>query len=422
MGGELDSAVGRSVLEHFADLDDPRVARAQRHSLLAVIAIALCGVICGAESWVEIAEFGRTKAAWLATFLDLPHGIPSHDTIGRVFAALDSDHFAACFAAWMAALAAVLPTDAALLPAADRGAGAGAARRVIALDGKTVRRSHDRWAGKAARHLVSAWASASQLVLAQTAVDDKSNEITAVPRLLRQLDVAGSLVTVDAMGCQAAIATQIVEQGADYVLALKENQASLYEDVVDTFVQADTTAFGDYVPAVWTYDRQSAKDHGRLEVREAWVLSDPAVLAYLQQGRTERVGQPWPHLAAIGRVVAQRRVPALDPAQQLGTWVVSSQEARYYLLSTPLAAPAFAAAVRTHWGIENRVHWLLDVAFREDDSRVRVGHAADNFALLRRLALNLLKHETSATCGIQGRRLKAGWSTDYLLKVLSLAP
>lgn len=419
---KLESIMGRSVLEHFAGLDDPRVARAQRHALLAVVAIALCGVICGAESWVEIAEFGRSKAAWFATFLDLPHGIPSHDTFGRVFAALDPERFAACFADWMAALAAVLPpsvadaTDAASSPPSTS-----PPLPVIALDGKTVRRSHDRQAGRSARHLVSAWASASRLVLAQTAVDDKSNEITALPHLLRQLDVTGSLVTVDAMGCQAALATQIVEQGASYVLALKENQAGLYEDVVDTFTQADASGFRDYAPAVWSYDRQSGKDHGRLEVREAWVLADPAVLAYVQAGRTQRVGQPWPQLAAIGRIVAQRRRPALPPDQP-GTWLLDSQETRYYLLSTILSAPAFNAAVRTHWGIENSVHWLLDVAFREDDCRVRVGHAADNFALLRRLALNLLKRETTAQCGIKGRRLKAGWSTDYLLKVLSLAP
>jgi predicted transposase YbfD/YdcC len=380
-------------------LEDPRVVRAQRHSLLAIVTIALCGIICGAESWVEIAEFGRVKAEWFASFLDLPHGIPSHDTFGRVFAQVDATQFETCFAQWMQAVATALPRGAAT---------AATETAVIALDGKAVRRSHNRRAGQSPLHLVSAWASAQRLILAQVAVADKSNEITAFPALLRQLDVSGCLVTIDAMGCQREIAQQIVDQGADYVLALKENQETLAEEVADTFALARTSAFTEVAPTTWSSWRDITKGHGRLEIREHWVLSDPAILAYLREA------VPWPALGAIGLVEAERRFDA-------GAGVAPSveREARYYLLSTPLDAQRFGDAVRAHWGIENRVHWLLDVAFREDDSRVRVGHAAENFAVLRRIALHLLKQDTATHCGIKGKRLKAGWSIDYLLHILA---
>lgn len=373
-------------MEHFAGLEDPRVARAQRHPLLSVVALALCGVICGAESWVEIEQFAQAKAEWFATFLDLPNGIPSHDTFGRVFAHLEAQQFEAGFAAWMRAVAAVLPTQ------------------VIALDGKTLRGSHDRGAGKAALHLVSAWATANRLVLAQVAVDSKSNEITALPLLLRQLAISGCLVTIDAMGCQRAIAAQIVEQGADYVLALKDNQQNLREEVANTFTLLRASRFTELAPTAWSQWRQVNHGHGRGERRAHWVVSDPAILAYL----TERV-VAWPGLRAMGLVDAERRLS--DGRIE--------REARYYLLSAPLSAQQFGAAVRSHWGIENRVHWLLDVAFHEDESRVRLGDAAENFAVLRRVALHLLKQETTATCGIKAKRLKAGWSQAYLLKVLA---
>ncbi len=375
----------RALVEHFARLEDPRVERSQRHTLVSVVTIALCGVICGAESWVEIEQFAQAKAQWFASFLELPQGIPSHDTFGRVFARLDAQQFAACFAEWMRAVATVLPTQ------------------VIALDGKTLRRSGDRGPGKAALHLVSAWASANRLVLAQVAVDDKSHEISAFPLLLRQLALAGCLVTIDAMGCQTAIAEHVLMQDADYVLALKENQPTLYEEVVDTFAQARSSGFAEYPVTTWDHWPQVNTGHGRLETREHWVLADPQVLTYLQEAT------PWPGLRALGIVETERR------------WADghSEREARYYLLSTPLSAQRFGEAVRTHWGIENQVHWLLDMAFREDESRVRVGHAAENFAVLRRLALHLLQQEPTARCGIKATHLKAGWSHDYLLTVLA---
>jgi predicted transposase YbfD/YdcC len=375
----------QGLVEHFAELADPRVERAKRHSLLAVVTMALCGVICGAESWVEIEQFGHAKAEWFATFLDLPNGIPSHDTFGRVFAHLDAQQFEACFTDWMRAVAGVLPAQ------------------VIALDGKTVRRSHDRAAGKAALHLVSAWASANRLVLAQVAVDDKSNEITALPLLLRQLALSGCIVTIDAMGGQREIAEQIVAQEAEYVLALKDKAPTLYEEVQDTFALARAGGFAEFAAVDWDYARHVSKGHGRLEVREHWVLSDPAVLAYLAEA------VPWPGLCAIGLVEAERRLS--DGRVE--------REARSYLLSTRLRAHQFAEAVRSHWGIENQVHWLLDVAFHEDESRVRIGQAAENFAVLRRLALHLLKQDTTAKCGIKARRLKAGWSHEYLLHILA---
>jgi predicted transposase YbfD/YdcC len=370
----------QALLSHFATLDDPRVERTKLHPLPNILAIAICAVICGAESWDDIAAFGEARADWFGSFLDLAHGIPSHDTFNRVFAALDPAQFETCFRAWIRAARPVL------------------AAQVIAGDGKTVRRSHNRQRGRAAIQLVSAWAAQQRLVLAQTKVANRSNEITAVPDVLQALAVAGCLVTLDAMGCQRAIAQQVLDQGGDYVLALKDNQPDLAAEVAECFTQAQASAFAEV-----QHDTHTAVDkgHGRLEIRRRWVISDPDVLAWLQQAHA------WPGLVAIGMVQTERRFP---DTSTVGT--------RYYLLSRPLSAQALGEAVRSHWGIENQVHWVLDVSFGEDQSRIRRGAAAENAAILRRIALNVVRHHPRKRLSIRTRRLVAGWDDTYLRELL----
>jgi predicted transposase YbfD/YdcC len=340
-------------------------------------------VICGADSWVEVERFGHAKEDWLRTFLGLPNGIPCHDTFGRVFARLDPQAFERCFLNWVRSLAGE------------------AAAQVVAIDGKTLRRSHDHSAGTAALHMVSAWATASRLVLGQVAVAAKSNEITAIPALLRVLDLQGATVTIDAMGCQTAIARAIREREADYVLALKDNHPTLAAAVADTFSLARANDFADLAPTQHAYVQTIDKGHGRVEVRRYWTISDPALLTYLDpQGA-------WAGLRSIGLVEAERRI---------GSTV--TVESRYYLCSLGGEVRAFASAARGHWGVENGLHWILDIAFREDESRVRVGHGAHNLGVLRHIALNLLRQERTAKCGVKAKRLMAGWDESYLLKVL----
>ena len=376
----MDPSAGASLRAHFAALPDPRVDRTKRHALLDVVTIAVGAVLCGADTWVDVETWGKAKLAWLRTWLDLPHGIPSHDTFGRVFAALDPAAFEHCFLAWVRDLAAT--TDG----------------QVVAIDGKTARRSHDRPAGKAPLHLVSAWATADRLVLGQVAVADRSNEIEAIPALLDVLDLAGATVTIDAIGCQTGIARRIRARGADYVLALKDNQPTLRELVAHHFAVVTGGDAAGLAPAAHA---TVGKDHGRLEVRRCWATDDPEVLAWLDPAHA------WPALGSVACVEGERRV---------GDAV--SRERRYYLTSLPADPARIAAAVRGHWGIENRLHWVLDLAFREDDSRARAGHAAANLAVLRHIALNLLRRERSTTIGVKAKRLKCGWDTAYLLKVL----
>jgi predicted transposase YbfD/YdcC len=363
-----------SLVAHFQTLEDPRLARTRLHSLLDILSITICAVICGADSWVEVEKYGVAKEDWLRGFLQLPNGIPAHDTFGRVFAALDPEQFRACFADWVAAVA-----EQTGLPH-------------IAIDGKTLRRSHDRGQGQAALHLISAWAVEGHLTLGQLAVDGKSNEITAIPKLLEVLDVEGALVTIDAMGCQKEIAGKIVDQGGDYVLTVKENQPNLYAEVE----QLDETAL-ENEHAGCSQCCEEGNSHGRHELRACYVLTDLEKL-------TERA--KWPGLQSVIVVLRDRTTAGKNTVEK-----------HYYISSRKMSAEQFLKVIRGHWGIENSLHWVLDVVFDEDRSRVRKDHGPENLALLRRMAVSMLKAEKSKG-SIRGKRLIAGWKNEFLEKIL----
>lgn len=376
----MSEQVQSDLMSHFADLADPRERQNQEHKFIDILVITICAALCGADDWVAVAEFGQAKQSWFETFLELPTGIPSHDTFWRVFRHLDPEQFQRCFMSWMASVQSLTGGE------------------VIAIDGKQLRRSHDAAAGKAAIHMVSAWATTNRLVLGQRKVDDKSNEITAIPELLDALDLRGCIVTIDAMGCQTKIAATIVDKEADYLLALKENHGQLYEDVTLLFDDLEQSGFTAYA---YDTDKTVDKNHGRIEIREAWVIIEPALIAVL------RTAEKWPQLAAVVKVRAERYMKDEQ-----------SVESRYFIASFSDHAARVLECVRTHWTIENSLHWVLDIAFREDECRLRKDHGAQNFAIIRHIALNLLNQDRRLKVGIKNKRLRAGWDQDYLLSIL----
>jgi predicted transposase YbfD/YdcC len=379
-----------SLIEHFQGLPDPRVDRRKDHDLIDVLVIAICCLLCGGETFNDMEEFGLAKKEWFKTFLGLRNGIPSHDTFNRVFAALDPQQFLECFLCWTQSLRQAIPQE------------------IVALDGKALRRALNK--DDSPKYVVSAWAESNSLVLGQLKVEAKSNEITAVPELLRVLELAGCIVTIDAMGCQKKIAREVVEADADYVLALKGNHETVHREVQsfldDTLAEKQKARpKGAAVPkaaAVLQEWVTVEKDHGRLETRR-----------YCQSDQLDWFADKaaWEGLSSVGMVEATREING-----------ATSVERRYYLSSLKLDVQTFARAVRGHWGVENKVHWVMDVCFREDQSRARVGHSAENLATLRRLALNLLKREKTKKRGIRGKQLNAAWDHTYLLKLLGVDP
>jgi len=376
----MEKQVATSIITHFGELKDPRSGNAKQHIFLEILVIAICAVICGADGWSDVELFGKNKKDWLKTFLELPKGIPSHDTFGRVFAQIKPEEFQKGFMEWVKAIQTLT------------------AGQVIAIDGKQLRRSHDHQAGKAAIYMVSAWATANQLVLGQRKVDEKSNEITAIPELLNLLEITGCIVTIDAIGTQTEIAKTIVEGGGDYLLSVKENQGHLFEDIQYLF-ELDAAKEFEQVP--YSYAKTVNKGHGRIETRECWAIDHEEYLSFL------RKRQPWKGLKSIVRIIAQRQI-----GEKVETQI------RYFISSLPANAKTILKTKRSHWKIENQVQWVLDIAFREDECRVRKDHAAENLAVLRHMALNLLKNDKTAKGGIHAKRLQAAWNSDYLLAIL----
>lgn len=374
----MEPRTSGAIMEHFQALSEPRNhPKKNEHKFMDILVIAICGAVCGADDWVAISNFGKAKMEWLKTFLELPNGIPSHDTFNRVFSMINPTEFQACFVSWIRSVAQI--TDGEVIP----------------IDGKKLRRSYDSKSNTAAIHMVSAWAGSNRLILGQVKTDEKSNEITAIPELLRVLDIRGCIVTIDAMGCQKKIAGQIIEQDGDYVLGLKGNQSSLLNAVEDIFFavekeQLDGPDFDSY--------HTEENGHGRHEVRSYFTTSLVDQLPNIQE---------WPGLKTVGAVLSE--------VTKNGK---TNMECRYYIGSIENNAEFFAKAVRSHWGIENSCHWVLDVAFREDDSRVRKDHGPEDLAVLRHIALNLIREEKTVKLGVKNKRLKAGWDNEYMAKVL----
>jgi predicted transposase YbfD/YdcC len=374
----MESSTPQTLLQHFSALTDPRIERRKLHKLIDILAIAICATICGAETWEDLELFGNAKQQWFKSFLELEHGIPSHDTFRRVFARLDPEEFQHSFLNWVRSTFELT------------------SGQVVAIDGKQARGSSDRGAGKAAINTVSAWASDNQLVLGQVQTEEKSNEITAVPELLQMLELRGCIVTLDAMGCQREIAEQIINKEADYVLSVKGNQSNLEADIRDYFDWALQDKFKQTVYSQYT---ETNGDHGRLEVRRYYTTRDIEWL---------RNKAAWKGVQSIAMVEREREILGEE----------TTLERSYYLSSLAAEAKVIGKAIRRHWTVENSLHWVLDVGFGEDRSRIRKGNAPQNLATLRHIALNLLKQEKSLKVGMKSKRLKAGWDEAYLLKVL----
>ncbi len=369
-----------SIRQCFAEVPDPRREHLRLHNLWDIIAITILAVVAGADSWVEVAKYGLCKLEFLETFLELPNGIPAHDTFGRVFALLNPQALQKGFIRWVQAIAE-----------ATFG-------RLVAIDGKTARRSFDKAEGKGPLHMVSAWASENRLLLGQRACDSKSNEITAIPELIKNLEISGSVVTIDAMGCQKDIAATIQEAGANYVLAVKDNQPTLHDDIRHVFSEGLDNDFADMEHHS---HRTEEKGHGRVETRIYHIVGVPETLAEQHPD--------WKGLRSLGMVYSERQEGDKE----------ASMETRVFITSMPPKVKMFARAVRNHWSIETSLHWVLDISFREDESRLHKGHGQENMALIRRLSASLLHNEPTCKAGVACKRKCAGWDDDYLLKVLA---
>lgn len=367
-----------TIVDHFKDLEDKRVERTKRHKLIDIVTIAICAVICGADSWVLMETYGKKKEKWLKQFLELPNGIPFHDTFARVFARIDPQQLQNSFLSWIKSINKITEGE------------------VIAIDGKTLRHSYDKGKDKGAIHMVSAWATTNRLVLGQCKVDEKSNEITAIPELIKVLEIAGCIVTIDAMGCQKQIVKSIVDKSGEYVIALKKNQGNLYKNLEEIFKEAISKGFEGFKYSDY---HTKEEEHGREEIRHYLMLSD------IQ----ERIdpGKKWMNLQSVGMVEYIRKVNGKTKV-----------ETRYYISSLTDNAKLLGESVRSHWGIENSLHWVLDVALREDDCRIRKDNAPQNFAVLRHIAVNAVGKEKSQKLGIKNKQVCAGWDNEYLEKIL----